>query len=112
MGQNPTFPGLAEVSPASMNIDSMSKAMKALKGIDDVRVKYREFDCNENLKKVKSQKINPAVELSYNLGDPELFKDAKRREWKQGTVRFGKTLYVKFGNWLRRVCLILIRQTK
>ena len=79
--------------------------MKALKHIDDARVKYREYDCNEKLKKVKSQKINPSVEISYSMGDPVLFRDTKRKEWKQGTalVQFGKTLYLKFGNWLRRV---------
>ena len=39
------------------------------------------------------------------MGDPVLFRDAKKKEWKKGTalVRFGKTLYLKFGNWFRRV---------
>ena len=101
MGQNPAFPGLAEVTPASNNLDSSSKAMKALKLIDDTRVKYREFDCSEKLKKVRSQRINPSVEMNYQLGDPVLFRDAKRKEWKHGTalIRLGKTLYLKFGNF-------------
>ena len=105
MGKNPTFPGLAEVTPASSNVDSSSKAMKALKRIDDARVKFREYDCNEKLKKVRSQRINPSVEMNYTMGDSVLFRDDKKKEWKQGTalVRFGKTLYLKFGNWLRRV---------
>ena len=39
------------------------------------------------------------------MGDPVLFRDTKKKEWKHGTalVRFGKTLYLKFGNWLRKV---------
>ena len=64
MGQNPSFPGLAETTPASSNFDSSSKIMKALKNIDAVRVKYREHDCDVKLKKVRSQKINPCVEKS------------------------------------------------
>ena len=105
MAQNPSFPGLAETTPASSNLDSSSKIMKALKNIDDVRVEYRRHDCNEKLKKVRTQKINPFVEKNYNMGDPVIFRDSKRKEWKHGTalVRFGKTLYLKFGNWLRRV---------
>ena len=105
MGQNPLFPGLAEVTPASTNLDSCSKAMRALKQIDDARVKFREFDANERLKKLRSQKINPSVELNYKMGDPVLFRDLKKKEWKQGValVNLGKTLYLKYGNWLRRV---------
>ena len=105
MGQNPTFPGMAEVTPASCNLDSSSKAMRTLKNIDSIRVKYREFDCDEKLKKIRSQKINPAMERNYQMGDPVLFRDTKKKEWKQGTalIMFGKTLYLKFGNWLRRV---------
>ena len=38
------------------------------------------------------------------MGDPVLFRDSKK-EWKHGTalIKFGKTLYLKFGNWQRRV---------
>ena len=105
MGQNPSFPGFGQVTKASSNLDHSSKFLRALRDIDDVRVQYRKFDCDEKLKKVRSQKINPCVERSFEIGDPVLFKDFKRKEWKQGTVlvRFGKTLYLKFGNWLRRV---------
>ena len=79
--------------------------MKALKTLDEVRVAYRKHDCDVKLKKVRSQKINPSVERSYNMGDPVIFRDSKKKEWKHGTalVKFGKTLYLKFGNWLRRV---------
>ena len=33
------------------------------------------------------------------------FRDDKKKQWKQGTalIRLGKTLYLKYGNWLRRV---------
>ena len=99
-GQNPTFPGLSEVNPASSNIDSSNKFMKTLKSIDSARVKMREIDCNAKLKKVRSERINPNVEKSYALGDPVFFYDDKKKEWKKATalIRLGKTLYLRFGN--------------
>ena len=81
------------------------KAMKALKNIDNARVLFSKADCNERLKKIRSAKINPAVERNYDMGDPVFFRDEKQKEWKQGTalIKFGKTLYLRYGNWLRRV---------
>ena len=105
MGQNPAFPGLAEVAPASSNLESSSKAMKALKKIDNTRVKYTEFDCSAKLKIARSQRINSFVEMNYQMGDPVLFCDAKRKEWKHG---LGRTLYLRFGNWLRRVPIDIV----
>jgi hypothetical protein len=84
--------------------------MRTLKNIDDARIKFRKFDCDEKLKKVRSQKTNPAVERTYNMGESVYFRDNKKKEWKQGTalVHLGKTLYLKFGNWLRRVPIDMI----
>ena len=111
MGQNPQFPGLAEANPASSNLKSSSKYMKTLKNIDDARVKFRETECNAKLKKVRGENINPNVEKAYNLGDPVFFYDMKKKEWKKGTalVRLGKTLYLRFGNFLRRVPVDKVR---
>ena len=83
--------------------------MKALKNIDETRVKFREIDSNERLKKVRGQRINPNVERSYKIGDPVFFFDDKKKEWKKGTalVRLGKTLYLKFGNFLRRGLIMM-----
>ena len=105
MGKNPNFPGLSEVTSASTNMDNSSRALRALQNIDEARVKYRKYDCDEKLKKVRSQRINPSVEKFYNMGDPVLFRDDKKKKWIQGTalIRFGKTLYLKYGNFLRRV---------
>ena len=80
IGQNPTYPGLSETTPAS------TKAMKALKSIDEARVKFRKIDCDERLKKIRSQKINPAVERNYQMGDPIFFRDEKKKEWRPGTA--------------------------
>ena len=104
-GQNPHFPGLAEVSSASSNLKSTSKYMRKLKLLDEARVKYREIECDEKLKKVMSERINPNVEKNYDIGDPIYFFDDKKKEWKRGTVlvSLGKTIYLKFGNFLRRV---------
>ena len=111
MGTNPGFPGLAEANPASSNIDGANRYMKALKRIDDARIKYREIDCNEKLKKVQGEKINPNVERFYNIGDPVFFYDQKKKQWKKGTalIRLGKTVYLKFGNYLRRVAVDNVR---
>ena len=111
MGQNPNFPGLAEANPASSNLKSSNKYMKTLRNIDDARVKVREIDCNNKLKKVMGEKINPNVEKAYKIGDPVFFYDMKKKEWKKGTalVRLGKTLYLRFANFLRRVPVDKVR---
>ena len=113
MGQSPQFPGLAEANPASSNIKSSNKYINALKNIDLARVKFREVDCDRKIKKAISEKINPNVEKSYNIGDPIFFFDSKRKEWKRGTalVRLGKTLYLRYGNFLRRVAIEKTYQT-
>ena len=67
MGQNPNFPGLAEANPASSNLKSSNKYMKTLRNIDDARVKVREIECNNKLKKVMGEKINPNVEKAYKI---------------------------------------------
>ena len=110
LGQNPSYPGLGEVSAASNNLDSSSKALRALKDIDNMRVKFREADTSEKLKKIRGERINPSVEKFYQFGDPVLFRDSTRKEWKKGIalIRFGKTLYLKFGNWLRRVPIDMV----
>ena len=111
MGKNPGFPGLSEANPASSNIDGANRYMKALKRIDEARIKYREIECNEKLKKVMGEKINPNVERFYNIGDPVFFYDQKKKQWKKGTalIRLGKTVYLKFGNYLRRVAVEFVR---
>ena len=64
-GTNPKFPGLSEATPASSNLDNSSKYMKTLKAIDSARVKAREIYCNEKLKKVRSERINPNLEMIF-----------------------------------------------
>ena len=110
-GSNPSFPGLAEANPASSNLKNSNKYMKALKAMDFARVKMRELECNSKLKKVMSQNVNPNVERFYKMGDPVFFYDEKKKEWKKATalIRLGKTLYLRFGNFLRRVPIDKVR---
>ena len=112
-GQNPVFPGLAEADLASSNVSSSSKYMKKLTDLDRVRVLAREVDCDTKLKQVisKRARVNTNVERFYNLGDPVFFYDDKKKEWKKGTalVRLGKTLYLRYGNFLRRVAIEKVR---
>ena len=58
-----------------------------------------------------SQRINPNVERSYEIGERVFFYDDKQKGWKQGTalVKLGKTLYLKYGNFLRRVAIDKVR---
>ena len=110
-GTNPKFPGLAESNPASSNMKGCNKYMKTLKTMDYARTKMREIDCDSKLKKALSQRINPNVERFYRLGDPVFFYDEKKREWKKATalIRLGKTLYLRFGNFLKRVAIEKVR---
>ena len=110
-GQNPKFPGLDEANPASSNLNSCNKYMKTLKAMDSARVKMREIDCDVKLRKVMSERINPNVERNYKLGDPIFFYDDKRKEWKKGTalIKLGKTIYLRYGNFLRRVASEKVR---
>ena len=57
------------------------------------------------------EKINPNVEKPYTMGDPVFFYDKNRKEWKKGTalIRLGKILYLRFGNFLRRVPVDMVR---
>ena len=52
-------------------------------------------------------KINPLLERSYDLGDKIWFKTATSLKWKAGKVvaQDGKVLFIKYGNFLRRVPL-------
>ena len=110
-GQTPHFPGLVDVNPASLSCDSSSKFLKALKTIDSARVKFREVDCDMKLKQVMTERINPNVERRYDIGDPVFFYDPKNKHWKKGTalIRLGKILYLRFGNFLRRVPIERVR---
>ena len=110
-GINPYFPGLGDANVANTSFVSSSKYMKAWKNIDETRVKFREVDCNEKLKKALGERMNPNVEKNYELGEALLFYDDKRKKWKKGTalVRLGKTMYLKVGNFLRRVAIEKVR---
>ena len=39
-----------------------------------------------------SQRITPTVEKFYKIGDPVIFRDEKKKEWKKSTAltRLGK----------------------
>ena len=110
-GQNPHFPGLGEANIASSNMNSSSKYMRVLKSIDEARVQFRKIDCDNKLKKVLGQRMNPNVEKDYGMGDAVFFFDDKRKEWKKGTalVKLGKTVYLRYGNFLRRVAIDKVR---
>ena len=47
---------------------------------------FRKVDCDDKLKRAMGQKINPNVERAYKIGDPILFYDSKKKEWKKGTA--------------------------
>ena len=82
-GRNATYPGLDEQTTTSSNFDNANRYMKLLKNIDKSRVLYRQIECDEKLKKLRSQRINPAVERFYKIGDHVVFRDEKKKEWKK-----------------------------
>ena len=66
-GQNPYFPGLAKVGPASSNLSSTAKYMIKLKCLDEIRVKFRETECDKKLRKVMGERLNPIVKQTYQI---------------------------------------------
>ena len=60
---------------------------------------------------MRSERIIPNVERFYNFGNPVFFFDEKKKQWKKATalIRLGKTLYLRFGNFLRRVAIEKVR---
>ena len=45
------------------------------------------------------------------MGDPVFFYNLKKKQWKQGTalIRLGKIMYLRYGNFLRRVPIDMVR---
>ena len=106
-GKSPSFPGLSDCSPSSIELEGNNEYIKILRRMDEVRVSARQIDCNQRMKLALKSKVNPSCEKSYNYGDRVHFKLDSSNKWKTGTVlgQDGKVLFVKYGNFLRRVTL-------
>ena len=59
--------------------------MRKLKCLDEIRVKFRETECDKKLRKVMGERLNPIVEQTYQIGDPIYFFDDKKKAWRKGT---------------------------
>ena len=113
-GRAPSFPGLSDWTPANIDMDDSNEYMRVLKRIDHARVEARKIDCNQRLKTALKYKISPSLDQSYYFGQHVWFKVASSHKWKAGIVlgQDGKVIFLKNGNFIRRVHLDLIVPAK
>ena len=104
-GRSPSFPGLSDCSPTSIELEGNNEYLNILRRLDMARVESRRVDCNQRMKLALKSKINQSCEKSYNLGDSVYFKLQSSHRWKSGLVlgKDGTVLFVKYGNFMRRV---------
>ena len=104
-GRSPSFPGLSDCTPSSIEMEGSNDYLKILRRLDDTRVAARQFDCNHRMKVALKSKVNPSCENLFFFGDSIFFKLESSTKWKSGTVlgQDGKVLFVKYGNFIRRV---------
>ena len=106
-GKSPAFPGLSDCSPANIEMDGNNEYLKVLRRMDNVRVEARRIDCDQRLKTALKSKINTSCQRSYLFGDSVWFKTDSSKRWKSGTVlgQDGKLVFLRYGNFIRRVTL-------
>ena len=104
-GRSPTFPGLSDCTPSSIELEGSNDYLKILKRLDTIRVTARKVDCDQRMKLAMKSKVNPSCENKYFFGDSVWFKLESSTKWKSGTVlgQDGKVLFIKYGNFIRRV---------
>ena len=73
--------------------------------MDQTRVAARKVDCDQRLKMAMKSKVNTSCENVYYFGDSVWFKLESAPKWKSGIVlgQDGKLLFIKYGNFIRRV---------
>ena len=88
-------------------MDGNNEYLNILRRMDKVRIEARRIDCDQRLKTALKSKINPSNAHSYVLGDSVFFKTDSSNRWKSGTVlgQDGKVLFLRYGNFIRRVPL-------
>ena len=73
--------------------------------LNNARVEARRIDCDQRMKIALKSKINTSCEKNCTIGDPVFFKLDTDHKWKSGIVlgKDGKVLFVKYGNFMRRI---------
>ena len=106
-GKSPSFPGYSDCTPGSIELEGSNEYLKILRRMDQARIAARQIDCNQRIKVALKSKINPACGRSYDYGDSVWFKLDSSHKWKSGKVlgQDGKVLFLKYGNFIRRVPL-------
>ena len=104
-GRSPTFPGLSDCTPSSIELDGNNEYLAVLRRLDNARIEARRIDCDHRMKTALKSKINTSCQRAYNFGDPIYFKLDSSHKWKTGIVlgMDGKVLFVRYGNFIRRV---------
>ena len=106
-GKSPSFPGYSDCTPGSIELEGSNEYLKILRRMDSARLAARQIDCDQKIKVALKSKINTACEKSYSFGDQIWFKLESSHKWRAGKVlgQDGKVLFVKYGNFIRRVPL-------
>lgn len=104
-GRSPSFPGLSDCSPGSIELEGNNEYLKVLRRLDEARIQARNVDCNQRIKVAMKSQINSSCEKNYTYGNPIWFKMDTSQKWKSATVlgQDGKILFIKYGNFIRRV---------
>ena len=85
-GRSPTFPGLSDCSPGSIELEGKNEYLKVLRRMDLIRIEARKIDCNQRLKTALKSKVNTSLDHSYTFGQSVWFKVQLSHKWKAGTV--------------------------
>jgi transposase InsO family protein len=106
-GKSPSFPGYSDCTPASIELEGSNEYLRILRRLDNARITARKIDCDHRMKIALKSKINKSCEKSYSYGDPVYFKLSSSHKWRSGMIlgQDGKILFVRYGNFIRRVPL-------
>ena len=85
-GRSPTFPGLSDCTPSSIELEGNNQYLDVLRRLNDARVEARRIDCDQRMKIALKSKINTSCERSYNIGDSVFFKLDTDHKWKSVLV--------------------------
>ena len=104
-GRTPSFPGYSDCTPSSIELEGSNEYLKVLRRLDEARIHARQVDCNQRIKLALKSRINTPLNASYHYGDSIWFKLDSAKKWKAGNVlaQDGKVLFIRYGNFLRRI---------
>ena len=73
-GRSPSFPGLSDCSPSSIELEGNNEYLKVLRRLDQARITARSVDCDQRMKIALKSQVNTSCEKVYSYGDSIWFK--------------------------------------